>query len=544
MNRVNELRSGPASSQQSTIAEDANNNIDHDDALLLPKQRHQQYGRDPRLRKSSILSTTSATVLQAKVSLKKSLGLFNAVSVIVGIIIGSGIFISPKGVLVQSGSVGLSLLVWGASGCVALIGGLCYMELGILMPVAGGDYHYIQKNYGPLLGFLYAWTQVFIVFPAGNAAVSLTFAKYFLQPIFGSCLPTGNLETIVAASAILLLGVVNCASVKWASRVQDFFSVAKVFALLLIIAFGIMSLSSPRSHFPKEVDEIFADSKTSASAISLAFYQGLYSFAGFNYLNFLMGELKEPERNLPLAMFIAMPLITFVYVMTNVAYFSVLTTYEMLQTEATALTFAQRTLGKGAGVMSFFVSLSCFGGLNGAILSSSRMFFAAASRGHLPEVLSMIHVTQSTPMPAVIFECLLSIVMLMVKDVYALINYITFAEFFFVGIAVTVVPYLRWKHPELARPVSVPLPLAILFILVCVFLIIVPLVEDPATNCWGIAIIAAGIPAYWLGVLWKPRDKPMFIQEAMRDMTAATQKLLVCVPEDQKDLEESDEEIN
>jgi len=494
-----------------------------------------------RDRKVSMLSTTSATVLQAKVSLKQSLGLFNAVSVIVGIIIGSGIFISPKGVLIHSGSVGLSLIVWGASGCLALIGGLCYIELGVLMPVAGGDYHYIQKNYGPLLGFLYAWTQVFIVFPTGNAAVSLTFAKYFLQPIFGSCSPPANLEIIVAAVAILLLSIINCASVKWASRVQDFFSVAKVLALCVIIAFGIMSLLSPRSNFPKEVDDAFADSRVTASAISLAFYQGIYSFAGFNYLNFLMGEIKQPERNLPLAIFISMPLITLIYVMANVAYFSVLTPFEMLETEATALTFAERTLGSFSWVMSLFVSLSCFGGLNGAILSSSRMFFAAASRGHLPDVLSMIHVTQSTPMPAIIFESLLSIAMLMVKDVYALINYLTFAEFLFVGVAITVIPYLRWKEPNLKRPVSVPLPLAVIFILICGFLIIVPLIDDPATNGWGIAIIATGIPIYWFGVLWKPEDKPILIQETMRDLTVATQKLLVCVPEDEVEFTESED---
>merc|ERR1712212_210072 len=122
-----------------------------------------------------------------------------------------------------------------------------------------------------------------------------------------------------------------------------------------------------RSNFPKEVDDAFADSRVTASAISLAFYQGLYSFAGFNYLNFLMGEIKDPVRNLPLAIFIAMPLITFIYVMTNVAYFSVLMPYEMLETDATALSFADRTLGAGAWVMSLFVSLSCFGGLNGCI---------------------------------------------------------------------------------------------------------------------------------------------------------------------------------
>jgi len=504
---------------------------------LLPTQTHASVERllptpPTRSRKATTTSVLSATIKDAHVSLKPTLGLFNAVSVIVGIIIGSGIFISPKGVLIHSGSIGLSLIVWGVSGCLALIGGLCYMELGVLMPVSGGDYHYIERNYGPFLGFLYAWTQVFIIFPTGNAAVSLTFAKYFLQPIFMSCDGPRNLDQLLAAFAIVLLSTINCFSVKWSSRVQDVFSIAKVAALLVIILYGIMSLASTRSKFPTEIDEVFADSKTSASAISLAFYQGIYSFAGFNYLNFLMGEIKKPERNLPLAIFIAMPLITLIYVMTNVAYFSVLMPYEMLETDATALSFADRTLGKSAWIMSLFVSLSCFGGLNGAILSSSRMFFAAARRGHLPDVLSLIHVTYSTPVPAIIFECLLSLGMLLVQDVYKLINYMTFAEFLFVGVAISVVPYLRWKKPKVVRPISAPLPLAILFLLVCGFLIIVPLVDDPGTNGWGIAIIAAGIPVYWFGVLWNDDDKPRLIQDTMRDLTHATQKTLLCVPED------------
>jgi len=127
--------------------------------------------------------------------------------------------------------------------------------------------------------------------------------------------------------------------------------------------------------------------------------------------------------------------------------------------------------------------------------------------------------------------------MLMVKDVYKLINYLTFAEFLFVGMAVSVIPYLRWKKPHWPRPISVPLPLAIIFILISGFLMIVPLIDDPANNCWGLAIIAAGIPVYWFCVLWKPEDKPALIQETMRDFTHAAQKTLLCVPEDASGVE-------
>jgi len=502
--------------------------VDSPTARLLPPTPNHALSQT----RTTTTSVLCATIANARVSLKPTLGLFNAVSVIVGIIIGSGIFVSPKGVLIHAGSVGSSLIIWTISGIFALIGGLCYMELGVLMPVSGGDYYYIQKNYGPFVGFLYVWTQVFIIFPTSNAIVAMTFAKYFLQPIFNSCCPPENLEQLVAAFAIILLSAINCGSVKWATRVQDIFGVAKVFALLVIICYGLISLASPRSNFPTDVDEVFADSKTSAASLSLALYQGVYSYAGFNYLNFLMGELKSPERNLPLAIVLAIPLITFIYVMTNVAYFSILTPYIMLESEASALSFADRTLGSMAWIMSLFVSLSCFGGLNGCILSSSRMFFAAARKGHLPDVLSLIHVTSSTPVPAIIFECILSLAMLAVKDIYQLINYMTFAEFLFIGISISIVPYLRWKKPKLKRPVSVPLPFALFFILVCIFLIIVPLVQDPQSNSMGLAMIALGIPVYWFGVLWKHEDKPKFIQQASVEWTQNIQKIFLVVPED------------
>jgi len=136
------------------------------------------------------------------VGLKRNINLFNAINVVVGVIVGSGIFVSPKGVVMEVGSVGMSLVVWGSCGIMALLGGLCYAELGTTMPFGGGDYAYIQHVWGDFTAFLYIWTQVMIIFPTSNAAIGITFALYVLQPIFPTCESPENAIRLLAAGAI------------------------------------------------------------------------------------------------------------------------------------------------------------------------------------------------------------------------------------------------------------------------------------------------------------------------------------------------------
>ena len=430
--------------------------------------------------KSSSSSSTSSQS-NGKIELKKELGLLNGIGIIVGIIIGSGIFVSPKGVLQEVGSVGASLLVWVACGIISLIGALCYAELGTSIPQSGGDYAYIKTAFGPLPAFLFLWVALFVIMPAGNAIAALTLANYALVP-FCSVPPDNSIQALAAAS-VLLLTFINCYNVRWATFIQDSFAGAKVFALTLIICAGGYHVATPfiresykpettfndsmidfsnvtvetnHSVFKKWIDDPWANMQYDISKIALSFYSGLFSFAGWNYLNFVTEELKDPYRNLPRAIYISLPTVTIIYVLANIAYFSVLSPQEVLETPTIAISFGRVVFPAWISwLMPVFVSLSALGGLNGCILASSRLLFVGAREGHLPSFLAMINIHYFTPVPALVFLGLLTLAYLCITDVYSLINYTAFSESLFVTLSVAALLWLRWKQPELHRPIKV-----------------------------------------------------------------------------------------
>ncbi|XP_035825161.1 large neutral amino acids transporter small subunit 2-like, partial [Aplysia californica] len=184
---------------------------------------------------SEKLSSGGGGGSQLSITLKKQLGLLNGVAIIIGIIVGSGIFVSPKGVLLEAGSVGLCLTVWALTGAVCSIGAMCYAELGTCILTSGADYGYIMQAHGDLPAFLFLWVCLVVIIPTGNAITALTFANYILQPFFPDCGPPQNAVTLLAALCLTILTFINCTNVKWATRVQDIFTFTKIFALIIII---------------------------------------------------------------------------------------------------------------------------------------------------------------------------------------------------------------------------------------------------------------------------------------------------------------------
>ncbi|KAL5022877.1 hypothetical protein ScPMuIL_002032 [Solemya velum] len=437
------------------------------------------------------------------IKLKKELGLHNGVAIIVGVIVGSGIFVSPKGVLTEAGSVGVSLMIWVACGLVSLIGAVCYAELGTCILKSGADYAYIMEAFGHLPAFLYLWVALVIIIPTGNAITALTFAYYILQPFFPTCPSPDIAVRLLAALCITILTYINCSNVKWAARVQDIFTLTKVLALIIIIITGIVYIAMGNS---ENFQGSFDNSTTEPGRIALAFYSGLFSYAGWNYLNFVTEELKDPYRNLPRAIWISIPLVTTIYVLANIAYFAVMSPGELLASDAVAVTFADRTLGPMSWIMPVFVACSTFGGLNGAIFTSSRLFFVGARQGHLPGFLATINIKHYTPLPSLLFGGIMSLVMLCSSDVYALINYASFVESSFIGLSIAGMIYLRWTRPKMKRPITVNIVFPIFFMIICLFLIITPLTSSPKECFMGIIMVLTGIPVYVLGVMWK--NKP------------------------------------
>lgn len=461
--------------------------------------------------------------------MKKQLELIDGVAIIVGIIIGAGIFVSPKGVLRYSGSVGQAIIVWIMSGVLSMIGALCYAELGTMIPKSGGDYAYIMEAFGPLPAFLYLWVALFVLVPTGNAITAITFAQYILQPLWPTCEPPYIAVRLLAATTTCLLTVINCYNVKWVTRVQDFFTATKIFALCIIVIAGLWYLCTGHvEHF----EEPMTGTNTQPGYIALAFYSGLFSYSGWNYLNYVTEELKDPYRNLPRAICISMPLVTITYVVTNIAYFVVLSRDEILSSQAVAVTFGDKLLGAFSFIMPFFVACSTFGSLNGAIFASSRLFFVGARQGHLPQAIALIDVKRFTPVPSLIFMCLITLALIVIEDVYVLINYVSFVEALFITLSVTGLLWLRYKQPDLHRPIKVNIALPILFFVICAFLVTTPCYVSPLEVTVGLCFIIVGIPVYLVTIAWT--TKPLWLNKMFHTFNTCCAKLFVCVPEVQE----------
>ncbi|XP_069698385.1 Y+L amino acid transporter 2 [Periplaneta americana] len=463
------------------------------------------------------------------IKLKKELGLLDGVAIIVGIIIGAGIFVSPKGVLKSSGSVGLALIVWVLSGLLSMIGALCYAELGTMIPKSGGDYAYINEAFGPLPAFLYLWVALLVLVPTGNAITALTFAQYILQPAWPTCEPPYEAVRLLAAVITCLLTVINCYNVKWATRVQDIFTGTKILALVIIVIAGMWVLGSGKT---ENFRSPMSNTNPEPGFIALAFYSGLFSYSGWNYLNFVTEELKEPYKNLPRAIWISMPMVTIIYVLTNIAYFVVLTKDELLASDAVAVTFGDKLLGVMSWIMPFFVACSTFGALNGAIFASSRLFFVGARQGHLPKAIALINVDKFTPVPSLVFLCFITLVLLIIKDVYVLINYLSFVEALFTTLSVSGLLWLRYKKPHAVRPIKVNIIFPIIFFIICVFLVTLPFYVSPWEVGIGLILIVSGIPMYLIFIYWK--NKPLWLVRTSDNFNLACAKMFMCVLEDGK----------
>ena len=282
---------------------------------------------------------------------------------------------------------------------------------------SGADYAYIFTSFGPLAAFIRLWIECIIVRPYTAAIQSLSFSLYILKPFFPECQPPSEATRLLAAVCICLLGFVNCFSVRMANMVQDYLTYAKVFALVLICMTGFVQLGRGNTEYFS-----WEGTVTDPSVIALSFYSGLFAYTGWNYLNFIIEEMKNPVRDLPRAIFISCVICLLIYVLTIVAFHTTLSVPEVLGSEAVAVTFANRLYGKMAWIIPIFVACSTFGAVNGQLLTSSRLFFAGAREGQMPGILTNISTTRATPMPSVIIISLLSLGYLTSRHVSTIVS--------------------------------------------------------------------------------------------------------------------------
>ncbi|CAL1530268.1 unnamed protein product [Lymnaea stagnalis] len=411
-----------------------------------------------------------------KVELKRELGLIGATSFVIGNVIGSGIFISPKGVLAATGSVALCLLVWLIAGIVSLGSALCYAELGTIIHKSGGTYTYLQKGVGNFLAFVYVLQTVFIQNAGSIIIMLLTFSKYVMSmlPVCGSPV---YLEKFITALAILTLILVTSYSTRLASHIVVVTTVGKLVALVIIIAGGTVAMCQGTT---SELGSGFSGTSNDPSALALALYSAMWATSGGENITTIVEEVKNPSKNIPRSLIIGLTVVIIIYMLTNLSYLAVLSRAEMLGAPAVAVTFAARTLGPLATLVPFAVMVSTLGASNGSVIGGSRVAFSAGRDGNLPHVLSYIHVHQLTPLSAVLLTAVMAMAMLFPADVESVIDYLGFlGAFMNICVFLAFLRFRLWTMKDVKRPIKVPLVIPILMLLVNVYLFIAPLVISP-----------------------------------------------------------------
>ncbi|XP_077195934.1 cystine/glutamate transporter-like isoform X1 [Paroedura picta] len=460
------------------------------------------------------------------VFLRKKITLLRAFSLLIGSMVGSGIFISPKGVLKNSGNVGLSLVVWFGCGILSMLGALSYAELGTRITKSGGHYIYVLETLGPLPGFLFLWAEYFAIRPANSAVVALAFGRYILEPWFAPCGAPLLAVKLVALLGYYIVLILNSWSVSWSARLQTVLSVVKIAALALIVVPGMLLLAQGHT---ENFQDPFNTQALALDKLPLAFYAGMFAYSGWFQTSFVREELVRPERNIPLAVIVSVITVIVGYMLTNVSYYTVLTATDVLASQAVAVSFARKAFQSLISVIPVLVALSCFGTMNGGIFTFSRTLFVASREGQWPPLFSMIHIQRHTPLPAVMLMFPLVTAMICVGDLYHLLNFFSFSRWLFIGLATLGLIVHRHRHPEIPSPFQVPLFIPVSFTLICLFTVGMSFYSDPVSISIGCAMVLSGFPVYYLLI---QRSMPSCCRATFHDLTVKLQILLKVVQQE------------
>ncbi|XP_015596766.1 b(0,+)-type amino acid transporter 1 isoform X1 [Cephus cinctus] len=461
------------------------------------------------------------------VHLKRRVGLVSGVALIVGTMIGSGIFVSPSGLLVRTGSIGVSFLVWTACGILSLCGALAYAELGTMNTSSGAEYAYFMDAFGAPPAFLFSWVSTLVLKPSQMAIICLSFAQYAVEAFMADCDPPQEVVKLVALLAIVLILLVNCYSVNLATGVQNAFTAAKLIAILVVIAGGSYKLIQGNTQHLQDAFKTIdgSDNTVNIGRLATAFYTGLWAYDGWNNLNYVTEEIKDPSKNLPRSIMIGIPLVTLCYALINVSYLAVMSPSEMIESEAVAVTFGNRILGVMAWLMPLSVAVSTFGSANGTLFAAGRLCFAASREGHLLDCLSYVHVRRFTPAPGLIFHSLVAGTMVVSGSIDSLIDFFSFTAWIFYGGAMLALLVMRRTRPNHPRPYKCPLVIPVLVLGISAYLIVAPIIDKPQIEyLYAAGFISAGM------LFYLPFVKYGYVPKFMEGVNAFLQMLLEVAP--------------
>jgi basic amino acid/polyamine antiporter, APA family len=432
------------------------------------------------------------------VTFRRALGPFDATMVVVGGIIGSGIFINPYIVAQRLDTAPLVLAAWAAGGAIALAGALAYAELGALFPKVGGQYAYLRDAYHPLAGFLYGWALLAVIESGAIAAVAIAFASYALRLIgLGDLSPAP-----LAIGSLILLSAINYAGVKPGSRVLNVFVVLKIAALGVLILFGAFAPGTAGWW-----DAARAAPSPPANAIvafGAALVPILFAYGGWQNANYVAEEIENPRRNLPVSILAGTVAVVAIYLLVNVVYVRALGLEGLAATTTPAADAARRMFGGvGDRFVTAAIAISTFGFLDLAILAPTRVYYAMAADGLFFPALARLHPTYRTPGTAIVLQTTWSCILALSGTYGQLLNYVVFADWIFFGLTVSTVLVFRSTYPVARRragtfrsPASPLLPA--LFVATAAAVVLSVVWADPASAIRGALLLAAGVPVfYW-----------------------------------------------
>uniref|UniRef100_A0A914ZRQ0 Y+L amino acid transporter 2 n=2 Tax=Parascaris univalens TaxID=6257 RepID=A0A914ZRQ0_PARUN len=432
---------------------------------------------------------------------KNKMGLLGAISYIIGNIVGSGIFIAPTAILLKTNTVGLSLSVWAAAAIISILGSFCYVELGTSIRKSGADFAYLcyVKWYSVAFAFMCAGCA--INYPATIAIQAETFAEYVIKGFdleLADSLANYFAKKLIGFSLLWLLMFLNFFSLKtFVSRFQIVATFAKVLSTSIVIFTGFYYLIF--RGWTQNLKNPFDGTNFDAGNVALALYAGLFSYDGWDILNFGAEEIEKPRRTMPLAIIIGMTAVAIIYIATNVSYFVVLSVDEVKASQAVASAFAAATLGNFQYAMPFLICILLIGSLNSTLFSASRYLHAAARQGHLPSFISCANDINDSPRAAVFVNIILSMGLSFAGDLDTLISYVGFAQWSQRSLTMLALLWIRFRHkPVHADAIRTPVIMPIVFFVICTSLVLVTIVKDIALSGVGLGVVAAGFIIYFL----------------------------------------------
>lgn len=429
--------------------------------------------------------------------LTRTLGMWDATAVVIGIVIGSGIFVLPNLIARSVPSAAGILAAWVISGVLSLVGALAYAELGAMLPQTGGQYVFLREAYGPLCAFVCGWTFMLAVLAGGSAWLAVTFSIYL-----GYFIPlTPAAAKAVSIALLALLSAVNYAGVREGAWVQRVFTLLKVACLAVLIGAAFLG-----THAAGSAGLRAAAGPVTAANFGVAMTACLMAYNGWSYVTFVAGEVRDPRRNLLRALLIGMGTVTALYLLANAAYLRVIPVAEIAATDRVGAEVAARTLGRiGGGFVSLAVLLSIVGAVNGCILTAARIPFAQARDGLFFARMADVHARFRTPHTAILWGGIWTAFLVLTGSYETLYTYAILAGWIFYTMTVAAVFVLRRRMPDAHRPYRMwGYPFSLwCFVGVSVWFVANAFATQPAPSAMAVVIIVSGVAAYGI---WRKRE--------------------------------------